>query len=246
MDWIRDIAAAAFPKSVPIPRNPYISREIVLQIRNRNRHTRYKNWNNNCIGDSDVRAAFKFWAKQWPILYWNPFSGFINPKTWRDLGQNRYKIHTLNTELRTSTKNNKKEWLSKKGDGIKAAMISGAYSQILKVITDSKPREARQQLAIKDSGGNFAVNATGTQKVFRDHFKTLLVGREASMAKVISEDTSKQILRFASGRGWKMTRPNPRGDLLYKPRLATPKLRHSGRTVSGRRSTNAPQGLCLK
>jgi hypothetical protein len=42
MDWIRDIAAAAFPKSVPIPRNPYISREIVLQIRDRNKHTNFK------------------------------------------------------------------------------------------------------------------------------------------------------------------------------------------------------------
>jgi hypothetical protein len=64
MDWIRDIAATAFPKSVPAPRNPYITREIVLQIRERNKHSSIKSWHNSCIEDSVVRAAFRFWAKK--------------------------------------------------------------------------------------------------------------------------------------------------------------------------------------
>jgi hypothetical protein len=228
MDWIRGIAATAFPKSVPAPRNPYITREIVLQIRERNKHSAIKSWHNSCIEDSVVRAAFKYWAKKWPTLYWNPMCGFINPRSWRALGQIRYTIHEINTSIKTNVKNNKINWLSKKGDGIKAAMISGAYSQILKVISDSKPREARQQLAIKDEVGNFAVNATGTQNVFKNHFKKLLVGKEATMAEIISEDTSKQILRFASGRGWRTDPTQAPGRSALQAKLCNTRVKALG------------------
>ena len=90
-------------------------------------------------------------------------------------------------------------------------MVTGHYTHILKVITDAKPREARQQLAIKDADGAFAVTNTGTQDVFKTHFRNLLVGRHATMTSVVAEDLNKQIARFCPGTGGdKRSDPGPR------------------------------------
>ena len=233
MDWLKSLTATAFPISLPIPRNPYITDDIIVKIRERNEHAHYRTWLLKCIDESDTRAVFKVWAVNrstiaWQAAFWNSFCGFINPKHWRALQKESREIKILNKVIENVVENCKINWLSKKEEGIKVAMETGHYTHILKIITDAKPREARQQLAIKDANGSFAVTDTATQDVFRTHFRKLLVGHNDTMSNVITVDRNNQIAKFSRGQGRKNDPTQAPGKSALQSKIGCTKVKALG------------------
>jgi exonuclease III/ribonuclease HI len=75
-NWTAAAAAAAFPISGRIPKQPFVTHEIVAMIKERNKYGRLRSWLLTNIRYASLRATFKVWANKWSWVHWSPCVGF--------------------------------------------------------------------------------------------------------------------------------------------------------------------------